>query len=192
MITRTLLDRAKRALRTLLRLKVLLPAALAVILLMASAPRAAAATTTIKDRKYLYTFFDTLSSPVTVSCSTANCTTSGQINFLIADCPNLTCTYYIHLEAETQLSAGDNGRFKFLVGGSAPVPGPTTSDGSVVWSATDPDALTRNSSSYSVVATVPTADLFGVTVEIGCSDIGGGGCSATAFQATLKVDVYTP
>jgi hypothetical protein len=168
------------------------------VLLAGSVLNVNAGTITLKDRTINQNTdgtsysFASQSTPVTASCNTTNCTRWTQVaNFPTLVCPS-TCTLYIHIESEAQLSAGDKGRFRFRVDGQKPDLGPTAADGSVVWLAGDPDAVTRYGTSYSVVARISGTGLHTVTVDIGCTDTGSGDCAVTSTHSSVEVDTYTP
>ena len=86
---------------------------LASLLLAAVVPGARAATTTIKDLGYVNTWVQTPSQR-----KIANCPSDCWIHLatLGVPCESFgapTCTFYIHVTSEVQLSAGDAGRFHF-------------------------------------------------------------------------------
>jgi len=159
-----------------------------------------AKTTTLPDRTYNFTVFAVQSGTAVASCSANSCKKSTTMlktggNGFEVFCDQPTCTVYAHVESDAQVSAGDTGLFTFVVtdlnGQVMPLtPGPANPDGSVAFLAKEPDALTHYGASASVLTTVP-AGWYVVTVNIGCLDAGGGGCSALSFHSTLSVDIYS-
>ncbi len=111
-----------------------------------------------------------------------------------------TCTYYIHLESQVQVTPQDAGLFRFLVDGAAPGPGPTDPNGFFKWLENDPDSNLVDHfevKSYTVVAKVTNSSQnqsHSIEVQIGCADTStdGGGCGARSGFSSLEVKVFTP
>lgn len=141
------------------------------------------------------TFLQT-STSVFVTCP-GNCTVVNAL-FPVANivCPALaaqTCTYYVHLETASTVSIFV-GKFKFLVDGAAPAPGPTDSSGFVTFSAGSSEET--QAFSYAVVGKVTNSvdnQSHTVEVDLGCtSDAAFEACQAGAGAATLRIDVFRP
>jgi len=161
-----------------------------------------AGTTTLKDRTYNFSLFGVQSDTAVASCAANGCkastkmleTNAGNLEWII--CLQPTCAIYAHVESDAQVSAGDTGLFTFVVtdlttDSTLPIaPGPANPDGSVAFLVKDSDATTHYGTSASVLTTVPTGGYM-LTVNVGCNDAGGGGCSALSFHSTLSVDVYS-
>jgi hypothetical protein len=144
--------------------------------------------------------FETSNSNVTTTCSTSGCGTSTAVFLKNIVCPQpggKTCTLYVHLESQDEVTANDNGLFKFLVDGRPPSPGPTDGTGLFRWVLNDPDSgnIEFEARSFAVVATVRngfTNQNHSVEVDIACEDITGDGCTAAMGLASLNIGVYTP
>jgi hypothetical protein len=89
-----------------------------------------------------------------------------------------TCTLYVHVESQDEVTANDNGLFKFLVDGLPPSPGPTDGTGLFRWVLNHPDSgnIEFEARSFAVVATetnrIPN-QTHSVEVDIACEDITG-------------------
>jgi len=149
------------------------------------------------------TSFQTQDAMVSAACLGNLCTTpvifSPVMNVTCPANPGKTCTYYIHLESQVQVTPHDTGLFYFLVDKAAPTPGPTSTDGSFAWLTTDPDSnLTDHVEikSDTVAATVKNTSLnqtHAVEVRIGCANTtGSGACQARSGFASVEVKVFTP
>jgi hypothetical protein len=156
--------------------------------------------TVLGNRILQRTAFAANNSNVTTTCGTSGCTTSTAVFNQSVVCPQFagkSCTLYIHLESQDDVSLNDNGLFKFLVDGLPPDPGATDSNGLFRWVLNDPDSEVINfeARSYAVVARVRNRfqnQTHAVQAHIACQDITGDGCTASMGLATLTVGVYTP
>jgi len=146
--------------------------------------------------------------------ATARCTTNGcrADRFMFAaipvTCPaatGQTCTFHISLDTKTSISAtfpgggqGPTGFYQFLIDGIAPTIGPTDKSGTYVFERnnyTNDDSSTRLSYPASVLTTVTNSgsNSHTIVVNVGCSDVlGEGGCQATSYWSTMRVDVFEP
>jgi hypothetical protein len=163
------------------------------------------ASITLSSRSLASTTFQTNNTKVTASCASHNCFGTARVfspSPLNVVCPAVlggTCTYYIDLESQVEVSTSECGLFKFLVDGIAPNPGPTDSKGFFVWLNNDPQSgviTPYEARSYAVVATVKNntsanqAHL--IEVDIGCQATSGSSCAASIDFATLQIGVYRP
>lgn len=155
------------------------------------------------NRTLTSTSFQTQDAMVSAACIGNLCTTpaifSPVMNVTCPANPGKTCTYYIHLESQVQVTPQDTGLFYFRVDNAAPTPGPTSADGSFAWLTTDPDSnLTDHVEikSHTVAATVTNTTLnqtHAVEVRIGCANTTGTGtCQARSGFASVEVKVFTP
>jgi hypothetical protein len=108
-----------------------------------------------------------------------------------------TCTFHVSLDTKAEISFVDDGFYQFLVDGVAPVPGPTFDGGFyrfVRFQQTNSIGPTRQSYPATVVATVTNTNSQNhtIVVSIACKDENGDGCTATAYQSTMRVDVFEP
>ncbi len=176
------------------------------VLLLATVPHAGAAGTNPKHGGHKRAA-QTRSTQQTQHCATRNCTATRAIfNKLKMICPTAmhgTCTYYIHVQTQAQVSALDAGLFRFLVDGNPPPSGSgiggTDQNGYIRWVNTDPDSgiIKTDARSYAVVAEVTNDTLVNqphtIEVFIGCTDTdSSGSCSVTSGLSSQTVDVYTP
>jgi hypothetical protein len=137
---------------------------------------------------------------VSANCSTSGCSASTAVFVKNTLCPRpagKTCTLYINLESQVEVTTDDNGLFKFLVDGVPPSPGPTDGTGLVRWVLGDPDSgsIDFEARSFGVVATITNSianQNHPVEVDIACQDITCDGCSASMGFASLNIAVYTP
>jgi hypothetical protein len=148
------------------------------------------------------TSFQTQDAMVLAACIANACTTPAIFSpAMNVTCPakaGKTCTYYIHLESQVQVTPQDTGLFYFLVDSAAPTPGPTGTDGSFAWLTSDPDSnLTDHVEikSHTVAATVTNSSLnqtHAIEVRIGCANGTGNPCEARSGFASVEVKVFTP
>ena len=198
-MTRTGLRTAKAASIGQLKLNRLVLSLLASLLLAVAVPGAHATTTTITDLGYVNTWVQTPSQR-----NIANCPSDCWIHLATLDVPcesfgASTCTFYIHVTSEVQLSAGDAGRFRFKLDdglNNNQILRPTAPDGTVTWLASDPDSPGRYATSFAVVGTAdndPYNPNHTIEILIGCGDTdGSGSCAVTSFFSSVEVRVYTP
>jgi hypothetical protein len=140
------------------------------------------------------------SGNVSATCSTSGCSASTPVFVKNTLCPRpagKTCTLYVHLDSQVEVTTSDNGLFKFLVDGLPATPGPTDGTGLVRWVLNDPDSgsIDFESRAFGVVATITNSianQNHPVEVDIACQDITGDGCSASMGFASLNIAVYTP
>ena len=177
-------------------------AAAAVLSLTTVAPKANAQV--LPNRTLVNTWFAANNVPVTANCVPAACVSPNVPLFPVLPivCPGAvgaTCTFYIHLETNDTLTIDDKGRFQFLVGGVAPIPGPTTGAGFFVWDNHDPNSATAVpfSHSYAVAAFVTNNapnQAWPVAVSVSCVDNPPSppGCTAVTQLSNLEVGVYVP
>jgi len=147
--------------------------------------------------------FQTQDAMVSAVCIANTCTTPAIFTPVTnVTCPadaGKTCTYYIHLDSQVQVTPQDTGLFYLLVDNAAPAPGPTSTDGSVAWLTTDPDSNLTDYveiKSHTVAATVTNTSsnqTHAVAVRIGCAKTTGHAtCQARSGYASLEVKVFTP
>jgi hypothetical protein len=156
--------------------------------------------TILSNRVLQRSAFETNNSNVTTTCSTSGCGTSTAVFLKNVLCPQpagRTCTLYVHVESQDEVTANDNGLFKFLVDGRPPSPGPTDGTGLFRWVLNDPDSgnIEFEARSFAVVATVRNRfpnQTHSVEVDIACEDITGDGCTAAMGLASLNLGIYTP
>src|SRR5215813_234105 len=105
--------------------------------------------------------FQTQDAMVSAACLANTCTTPAIFTPVMSvTCPaeaGKTCTYYIHLDSQVQVTPQDTGLFYFLVDNAAAAPGPSSTDGSFAWLTTDPDSNLTDYveiKSHTVAATV--------------------------------------
>ena len=91
------------------------------------------------------------------------------------------------------------GLYQFLIDGTPPTIGPTSSDGNYVferWAYTSsiPErAIQSYPASVLTTVTNSSSNSHVIVVNLGCQDSNGnGGCAATAQSATMRVDVFEP
>jgi hypothetical protein len=134
------------------------------------------------------------------NCTTAGCTLAlgltpgGPVSIVCPALAGQTCTYYVHLETQTQITAHDNGIFRFLIDGVAPTPGPTDTSGVVTWISSDPNS-TLEIRSYAVIGRVTntvSSEKHAIEIDSGCRDEDGDGCGATAGLSSIRIDVFRP
>lgn len=182
-----------------LRLYRLLVGGLTLFLLLAPNANAQA----LANRTLKSTSFQTQDAMVSAACIGNVCSTPTVFSPVMnVTCPanaNKTCTYYIHLESQVQVTPQDTGLFYFKVDNAAPMPGPTSTDGAFAWLTTDPDSnLTDHVElkSHTVAATVKNTSLnqtHAVEVRLGCGNTTGTGtCQARSGFASVEVKVFTP
>jgi hypothetical protein len=139
---------------------------------------------------------------LTKSCSLKNCTaTASLFPTLSMPCPGpigTKCTYQVHVNAQTHVSAFDNGLFRFKVDSQFINSGGTDANGYVSWTNADPDsgAIAWDARSYTVIVDVSNdaAQDQKHTIQIlfGCSDSNSSGsCDASTGFSTMTTDVYT-
>jgi len=138
---------------------------------------------------------------VSTSCATSGCSTStALVPAVNVVCPSTTlpstCTYYIHVEAETIVSNHDNGLFQFLVDGKPASPGALLSGGYFSFQSGDPNSGTYfEGHSYAAVGTVSNTSnnqAHTIRVKIVCADQTGDGCYAQGGLATVEIAVSKP
>jgi len=175
----------------------------ACVLLAVITETANAGTTTLNGRNLKSANFQTQDDQILAGCIGAACTSPKIFDPALGlVCPvaaGKTCTYYIHLESQVQVSAQDAGLFRFLVDGAAPSPGPTATDDSFTWLDNDPDSNVLSHfevKSFTVTAKVTNTTAnqsHSIEVQIACSDTNAdGGCAAKAGFAVLEVKIHTP
>ena len=122
----------------------LMAATVTACIFLVIAQKSNAATTTLNGRNLKTANFQTQNDQIAAGCVGVVCTSPPIFDpALDLVCPvaaGKTCTYYIHLESQVQVSAQDAGLFRLLVDGAAPTPGPTATDGSFTWLDNDPDS----------------------------------------------------
>jgi|HubBroStandDraft_1064217.scaffolds.fasta_scaffold87163_2 hypothetical protein len=186
---------------------------LVVMALLATPPATAQAV--ISNETLVTTTFVVSKRPATAQCGTTGChATKSMFASIPVTCPTAagkTCTFHISLDTKTSIEFpcgagceewGPLGFYQFLVDGIAPSIGPTSKNGNyiisknvVTWSSGSPFEA-RQSYPASVLAGVTNASANArhlITVSVGCADIVlEGGCSATAYWSTMRVDVFEP
>jgi len=114
----------------------------------------------------------------------------GTISVVCPDVAGNTCTFYVLVQAQTGLTPGDSGSYRFLVDGQAPNPGPTESDGFVSWGRIAGFFSSAALRSYAVVARVTNTSEFqdhSIEVDVACPQ----GCGSAATNlASLRIDVF--
>jgi len=181
----------------------LMAATVTACIFLVIAQKSNAATTTLNGRNLKTANFQTQNDQIAAGCVGVVCTSPPIFDpALDLVCPvaaGKTCTYYIHLESQVQVSAQDAGLFRLLVDGAAPTPGPTATDGSFTWLDNDPDSDVLSHfeiKSFTVTAKVTNAaanQTHAIEVQIGCADTNAdGGCLARSGFAVLEVKVHTP
>lgn len=142
-----------------------------------------------------------IGAEVGTSCSTLGCMATAATFTHPIECPvsaGKTCTFVLHLESQVELSYYDDGFFRFLVDGVAPVPTDQTNEGYVDFDDDDANSPNPSTRSYAVVAKVKNTtknQLHTIEVDISCFDsthYGATGCWATMLFRTLSTSVYTP
>jgi hypothetical protein len=159
-----------------------------------------APTTQLSNRTLQRTGLVVNNSEVSANCSSSGCSASAPVFVKNTLCPRpagKSCTLYIHLESQVEVTTNDNGLFKFLVDGVPPTPGPTDGTGLVRWVLNDPDSgsIEFEARAFGVVATITNSianQNHPVEVDIACQDLTGDGCTASMGFASLNIAVYTP
>jgi hypothetical protein len=149
-------------------------------------------------------YFDTNSVLLVASCNTAHCTAITTPFTETIKCPAVagkTCTFQVTIESANNVQNGsglsnesEDGIWQFLVDGSAPIPGPTNSQGLQDWFL-GPTSLIGTS--YAVTATVKntvSSQSHNISVGFGCKEVVGDprGCIAQMGFANLQIAVFTP
>jgi hypothetical protein len=138
---------------------------------------------------------------VSTSCGTSGCSsTTALVPAVNVACPSTalpsTCTYYIHVEAQTSVSSFDNGLFQFLVDGKPASPGALFPGGYFSFQSGDPNSGNYlQAHSYAAVGVVSNSannQAHTIRVQIGCADQTGDGCSAQGGLATVEIAVSKP
>jgi hypothetical protein len=182
------------------------------MLLVATAPRSMAqasdagapavrfpANMTLTGRILKTSTFQTNSSGVNTNCGSSGCQATKALfptaNPICTGPIGQTCTIYILLETSNQISASDQGLYRFLVDGKNPEPGPSDSTGFYKFVESDPNSDATHSGSHAVVATVMNSSVnqnHPVAISYGCKDDTGDGCFAFAARSALRIDVFQP
>jgi hypothetical protein len=157
------------------------------------------ANTTLVGRHLKSSVFQTNSSGINTNCGPADCQTAKLLFPSVSvTCPGpvkQTCTLHILLESSNQVSAFDQGLYRFLVDSHVPAPGPTNSSGFFKFVESDPNSDDTHSGSFAVVARITNSAVnqaHKVSIYFGCHDDTGDGCFAFAALSSLRVDVFTP
>jgi hypothetical protein len=135
---------------------------------------------------------------IEATCTGSGCQTTAVVFTRPISCPvkaGKTCTLYLHVEGQAYVSAKDNGLFRFLIDGLAPVSGPTDKNGYFSWDAFDANSALSIARSYAVVGKVTNSSdnqLHPIEVDIGCEDETGDGCTAIMGFASMSTGVFTP
>jgi hypothetical protein len=175
----------------------------------------ATAQTVISNEILKTTTFVVNKKPATAQCGTSGCRAkTPMFATTLVTCPaaaGKTCTLHISLDAKVSIAFpcgagceewGPTGFYRFLVDGMAPTIGPTDKLGSyligkniVTWSTGSPFEA-RQSYTASVLANVKNGSAnksHAIAVSVGCEDsVPEGGCAATAYWSTMRVDVFEP
>jgi hypothetical protein len=135
------------------------------------------------------------------TCSVKNCTTTvSMFPILNMPCPGATgtsCTFQVHVNAQTHVSSMDSGLFRFKIDTQFINSGGTDSHGYVSWTNADPDsgAIAWDARSYTVVVDVTNTaqdQLHPVQVFVGCTDSdSNGSCDVSTGFSSMTADVYT-
>jgi hypothetical protein len=168
------------------------------VLLALLTPHAIAATkVTLSGRVLKNTTFQVTTVALQVICSTANCSaTAGLFGPLSVVCPGAagaTCTYDITVRTQTFITPGDEGFYKFLVDGIAPLPGPTVNSGQYPFDSLDnsPPFTTSSVATVAKVKNATSNQAHSVLVKVGC--IGDSdGCFAQVGFGSVRIDVFQP
>jgi hypothetical protein len=141
-------------------------------------------------------FFDSSGGNV-ASCSTTRCTATALLFTESIACPGpagTKCTYEVDIATQTNVSpALEYGLYQFLIDGAAPNGGGTDSSGFYPWEFFG--ATGSYTSAYNVeseVKNTSTNQSHSIVVNIGCTDLGFGGCIANAGFSSLTVRVLRP
>jgi hypothetical protein len=157
-----------------------------------------AAVTNLPNRTLQRTTFQANSSGTEATCSGSGCQATAVVFTRPISCPvktGKTCTLNLNVVGQVSVSTNDDGLFRFLVDGVAPVPGPTDPKGYFSWDSFDPNSTVESARSYAVSAEVKnTSDnqLHSVEVDIACADETGDGCTAVMGFASMSTGVFTP
>jgi hypothetical protein len=125
------------------------------------------------------------------------CTAEAPVFVRTAQCDGAvgkTCTLYLHVDLQFNISQGDAGFFRFLIDGAAPTPGPNDGTGLntfTFYSATGAE----EARSFSVVGYVTNTKVnqqHTIQVNAGCFDNFNNGCMFQTDTGTLQTVVYTP
>jgi hypothetical protein len=153
----------------------------------------------VGNRALQRTAFQVNTALVAAQCRTSRCSTTTPLFVRTAQCDGpigKTCTLYLHVDSELNITNSAFGVFKFLVDGTPPIPGPTGTTGLVVWQGQNPSSggvtETRSFSVVAYVTNTTTNQQHDIEIDIGCTDTVGDGCEGDAGVATLQAVVYTP
>jgi len=175
--------------------------------LLATAP--AMAQTIISNETLVTTTFVVNRKPATAYCGGTGCrATVSMFAPLLVSCPastGQTCTFHISLDTKVSIgfangccTLGPTGFYQFLVDGVAPTIGPTTKHGDYLFEKNvllSVPVASRQSYPASVLTAVTnsSSNSHTISVKLGCQDADNeGGCQATAYSTTMRVDVFEP
>lgn len=138
---------------------------------------------------------------VIASCGTSGClVTTPLVSPVNVVCPSSTlpssCTYYIHVEGQTQVTNSDNGLYQFLIDGSPVSPGPVDVNGFYSFQFADPNSgVGDESHSYAAIARASNSfnnQAHTIAVNIGCQDQNNDGCFVFGGFTSVEIAVSKP
>jgi hypothetical protein len=150
------------------------------------------------------TYFESQLSGQDAICNTSGCKAfSPLVPISSIVCPalaNQTCTYHILAQGLLDGTLGNLILFRFFIDRAAPNPGPTYPDGTVVLFSLHHfvDDLSSSSFMSSGVSGTVTNSIDNqahvIRVDFGCSAINTDdqGCRASAFESSVRIDVFRP
>ena len=187
-------------------------AALALVALPPFATSVATAQTVISNETLVTTNFVVNQKVATAKCKSTGCSAKtpmfAAIPFTCPAATGQTCTFHIALDTKTSIvsgcgncgGSGGIGFYQFLVDDAPPTIGPTNKNGDYLferfaYTGGLPKGATRQSYPASVLTSVTnsSSNSHTILVNVGCLDANDtGGCSATAYWTTMRVDVFEP
>jgi hypothetical protein len=185
---------------------------LTLVALALIAPPAALAQTVISNETLVSTTFVVDKTGATAKCGKALCRATTSMFAIPITCPaamGQTCIFHISLDAKASVfavcsncSPADSGTgfYRFRVDDAAPTIGPTDTSGDYLFQKhvvtyNPPSGPSRENQPASAVAGVTnsTSNSHTIAVSLGCGDSANqGGCKATAYWSTMRVDVFEP
>lgn len=143
------------------------------------------------------TYFETNGLSQVTQCSTFGCRAlSPMVPTTSIVCPalaNQTCTYNIFAQGSLHVTFGDSQFFRFLIDRAAPNPGPTFSDGTVIFEQIPP--AFESAAVTGIVTNGVDNQAHVIRVDFGCEDnvtSPNVGCVANIQLPSVRIDVFRP
>jgi hypothetical protein len=187
-----------------------LKASLAVSLIAFLCSSAAKGQAVLSNETLATTTFVVSTTAADVNCTKAGCAAERtMLKSVPVTCPapdGHTCTFHILFDANVTVglpcggsgcmgTSGATNSFRFLIDGSAPNLGPTDEHGLYIFGGnvmSETNYPARQPYAASVLATVPNGNHL-IDISLRCVDtLKNNGCTAKAFNSTLRVDVFMP